>query len=192
LKHVTHQENAVTLDITYVDPAELRPAEYNPRTISDAALKRLATLLDTHGFVDPIIARRADRLIIGGHQRVRANAMRTTPDERVPVVFLDGISDPQAKALNVALNNAEAQGRYDDDRLADLLAEIGDEVDLAAATGFADEVLAELTGELPEMDDAATIPPSHQVVVECTDEDHQREIYERLTAEGLRCRLLML
>jgi ParB-like chromosome segregation protein Spo0J len=182
----------LTLDITYVDPAELRPADYNPRTISQAALERLAGLLETHGFVDPIIARRQDRLIIGGHQRLRANAMRATPDERVPVVFLDGISDAQAKALNVALNNAEAQGRYDDDRLAALLAEIGDEIDLAAATGFAAEALAELTDDLPEMDAMPEIPQSHQVVVECASEDHQREIYERLTAEGLRCRLLML
>jgi len=108
------------------------------------------------------------------------------------VVFLDGISDAQAKALNVALNNAEAQGRYDDDRLADLMAEIGDEIDLAAATGFAEQALADLTGELPTADAMPEIPPSHQVVVECTGEAHQRELYERLTAEGLRCRLLML
>ncbi len=182
----------MTLDITYVDPAELRPAAYNPRTISDAALRRLAALLETHGFVDPIIARRADRLVIGGHQRLRANAMRDRPDARVPVVFLDGISDAQAKALNVALNNAEAQGRYDDDRLAELLGEIGDEVDLSAATGFAAEALAELTGEPLELDAMDEIPPSYQVVVECTGEDHQRELYERLTGEGLRCRLLML
>ncbi|MFW6145725.1 MAG: ParB/RepB/Spo0J family partition protein [Planctomycetota bacterium] len=182
----------MTVDITYVDPAELRPADYNPRTISDAALGRLAGLLETHGFVDPIIARRADKLVIGGHQRLRANAMRAEPDERVPVVFLDGISDAEAKALNVALNNAEAQGRYDDDRLADLLAELSGEIDVAPATGFTEKALAELTGEMPELDDAPEIPPSYQVVVECTGEDHQRELYDRLTGEGLRCRLLML
>jgi hypothetical protein len=36
------------------------------------------------------------------------------------------------------------------------------------------------------------ISESYQVVVTCDDEAQQREVYERLTAEGRSCRLLML
>ena len=36
------------------------------------------------------------------------------------------------------------------------------------------------------------IPEIFQVVVDCEDESHQREIYEKLTADGLSCRLLNL
>lgn len=36
------------------------------------------------------------------------------------------------------------------------------------------------------------IPEIFQVVVECESEDHQREIYDKLTAEGHSCRLLNL
>jgi hypothetical protein len=32
----------------------------------------------------------------------------------------------------------------------------------------------------------------YHVVVQCTDESEQREVYERLTREGHRCRLVVL
>jgi ParB-like chromosome segregation protein Spo0J len=150
------------LTIEHVPPEQLRPAEYNPRQISKEALGALARLLDEHGFVDPVIARREDGLVIGGHQRLRANAMRHRPDSTVPVVFLEGISDDRAKALNVALNNPKAQGEYDRETLAVILAELGDsDMDLPAATGFAAADLARLASadeeDLP--DEPAPIGP---------------------------------
>lgn len=36
------------------------------------------------------------------------------------------------------------------------------------------------------------IPAIYQVVVECGDEQKQRAVYEQLTAEGFRCRLMLL
>jgi len=133
------------LTIELVKPAALQPAAYNPRKISDKALRALARLLDEHGFVDPVIARREDRLLIAGHQRLRANLLRHRPDELVPCIFLDGLSDARAKALNIALNNPAAQGEYDRQKLGSLLAEIDTgQLDLPAATGFAAEDLSEL------------------------------------------------
>ena len=38
----------------------------------------------------------------------------------------------------------------------------------------------------------ATIPALFQVVVHCRDEAEQRDVYEQMTAEGRKCRLLML
>jgi len=141
------KESKMELKIQYVSPESLVPAEYNPRKIEAPALKALARLMDAHGFVDPVIARRSDSLILGGHQRLKANALRRTPDELVPVVFLDRISDDRAKALNVALNNPQAQGHYDLEALAALLAEL----DLAGLkveelTGFEPEHVADLIG----------------------------------------------
>jgi hypothetical protein len=46
--------------------------------------------------------------------------------------------------------------------------------------------------------DSAAPPPSKQipalfqVLVQCRDEAEQRDVYERMTAEGRKCRLLML
>jgi len=145
--------------VQYVNPDTLNPAPYNPRTMSDDALGRLAKLLDSHGIVDPIIARRSDNLVIGGHQRLKANAMRKTPDAEVPVVFLE-VTDEQAKALNIALNNPHAQGEYDWPKVADILQDIdtGD-IDIPAVTGFSEEDLAGLVHGLDEFQPIDEEPP---------------------------------
>ena len=184
------------LRIEYVPPESLKAAAYNPRRMPAEALRRLAALLDRHGFVTPVIARRRDRLIIGGHQRIRANALRRKPDARVPVVFLDDVSDARAKALNVALNNAEAQGRFDLAKLADVLDGLGGcEPDLPVLTGFSEPEIAELLGTLngpaaPVLEEE--LAEVFQVVVEVPSEAEQRRVYDRMTREGYRCRLLML
>jgi len=139
------------VQIEFVKPGKLKPAPYNPRRIDEDNLRRLTALLDAHGFVDPIIARREDGLVIGGHQRLKANALRAEPDGVVPVIYLDGIDDANAKALNIALNNPHAMGEYDDVKLAELLVEIDcGELDLQAVTGFAEAEIAELITRLDE------------------------------------------
>ena len=40
--------------------------------------------------------------------------------------------------------------------------------------------------------DEVDVPESYQVVVECRDEAEQQAVYERLVAEGHRCKLRML
>ncbi len=70
------------INIEYVSPKSLRAAPYNPRRIDEESLRRLAKLLDSHGFVDPVIARKEDNLLIGGHQRLKANELREKPGGR--------------------------------------------------------------------------------------------------------------
>ena len=136
------------LEIEYVRPDSLNPAPYNPRTIRPRALRGLAALMDRHGFVDPVIARRSDRLILGGHQRLAANALRADPDALVPVVFLDGIDDDHAKALNVALNNPGVQGRFDLDKLAAVVGELSTAgLELPELTGLDPDEIADLTAD---------------------------------------------
>jgi hypothetical protein len=43
-------------------------------------------------------------------------------------------------------------------------------------------------GPPPEVD----VPEAFQVVIECRDEAQQQAVFQRLTAEGLKCRLLTL
>ena len=60
------------LTIEQVNPAALNPAAYNPRKMSDSARAALRRGIEAFGLVDPIIARRSDNLVIGGHQRLTA------------------------------------------------------------------------------------------------------------------------
>ena len=139
----------MNLSIEYVRPDALKAAPYNPRTIGKTALQALAGLLDSHGFVDPVIARRRDGLILGGHQRLRANTLRTKPARLVPVVFLEGIDDQRARALNVALNNPSAQGRFDTEKLSPLLVDLETTgLEVPRLTGFDADEVADLTAAL--------------------------------------------
>jgi len=74
----------------------------------------------------------------------------------------------------------------------------GDTVELAdipAVTGFdeidVENLLAQAGDvEVPEVD--IDLPEIFEVVVEASSESEQKELYDRMKQEGLRCRLLTL
>lgn len=126
------------LQIEYVDGRSLLPADYNPRLLKSSKRARLKESLRAHGFVDPAIARREDRLLIGGHQRIDV-WINDLGAELVPVVFLTGVSDAHAKALNVALNNPELMGEFDMLKLKEIITELDNLPDFnMSLTGFDD------------------------------------------------------
>ena len=67
----------------------------------------LAGSLEQFGFLQPVIARGSDRLVIGGHQRIEA--ARQLGWTEVPVIWWEG-SDQDARALNLALSRGLATG----------------------------------------------------------------------------------
>src|SRR5664279_6616729 len=91
----------------------------NPRRIGEDELDALERSLREFGFVQPVLARREDGIVIGGHQRlVAARRLGLT---QVPVTWLD-ISVEQARLLGLALN--KISGSFDDALLARLLADL--------------------------------------------------------------------
>jgi len=107
---------------------ELLPAAYNPRVMSAVERDKLIRSIETFGFVEPVVRRAEDGLVIGGHQRVTALSellrRRGMSEEdihayEVPDVRLTGLSDERAKLLNLALNRIS--GDWDHTRLAEVL-----------------------------------------------------------------------
>jgi len=128
------------LAIETVQIADLRPTLFNPRRIPDVELDSLTRSIQEFGLVDPIIARRKDGTVIGGHQRMLA--CRRLGIGAVPVVFLD-ISGDQAKVLNLALNRIG--GSWDQELLARLLSELEEVPDIdVSLAGFDDDEVAKL------------------------------------------------
>jgi DNA modification methylase len=121
-----------TLAIKEVPIASLHPDPANPRHISIEELEALTRSIKEFGLVDPILARRETRVVIGGHQRLLA--ARKLGLETVPVIFLD-LSEEKAHLLNIALN--KIGGEFDAELLGQLLASLGDtsELDLTLS-GF--------------------------------------------------------
>jgi len=135
---------APALQVTEVPIDDLRPDPANPRRISDAELEALTRSLKEYGFVQPVLARREDNTVIGGHQRLLA--ARRLGYEEVPAVLLP-ISLEQARLLNLALNRIS--GSWDEELLARLLADLNTATDLdLSLSGFDENELAKLLKSL--------------------------------------------
>ncbi|MBN1631219.1 MAG: DNA modification methylase [Thermoleophilia bacterium] len=128
------------LTIEMVSLSSLHPDPVNPRRISDSELEALTRSIKEFGVVDPVIARRETRVVIGGHQRLLA--ARKLGLGTVPAILLD-IDEDKARLLNVALN--KISGEFDEELLAQLLAGLADsaEVDLTLS-GFDDQEIDDL------------------------------------------------
>jgi hypothetical protein len=122
----------------------LRPDPANPRRIGDEELEALTRSLRQFGFVQPVLARRENGTVIGGHQRLVA--ARRLGLSTVPVSYLD-LSIEQARLLNLALN--KISGSWDDQLLARLLADLGasPNVDLSIS-GFGEDEIRDLLRSL--------------------------------------------
>ncbi len=131
---------ATRIEIEQVAIEDLRPDPANPRRISDTELESLTKSVQQFGMVDPVIARREDNIVIGGHQRLLA--ARRLGLNTVPVIFLD-ISKEKARLLNLALNRIS--GTWDDELLARLLADLDRTPDIdVSVAGFDDDQIRTL------------------------------------------------
>lgn len=129
--------------LEWVPIESLRPDPANPRQISERQLDDLTRSIGHHGLVLPILARREDRVVIGGHQRLVA--ARRLGQRTVPVILLD-ISVEEARLLNVALNRTG--GAFDDALLAQLLRELSASAVDVTLTGFAEDEVRQLLSGL--------------------------------------------
>jgi len=171
--------------------ADLVPADYNPRAITDESLAGLGASIHSFGMLEPIIWNKRTKRLVGGHQRLKAlEAMGETETDVVVV----SLSAAKEKAANIALNNPHIQGEFTD-ALQDILGEIQEgDLDL-----FGDLRLDYLLTPEEDSSDAAGdgdqtdlgFGIAHQILVTCKDEGDQGELLERLEKEGYECRPLM-
>src|ERR1035437_2622823 len=133
-----------TRNIEQVHIDELHPDPANPRRISDEELDALVRSIRQCGFVQPILARREDATVIGGHQRLLA--ARRLGFTTVPVIWLD-LSAEQSRLLGLALN--KISGSWDDALLARLIVDLGATPDLdLSLSGFGEDEIKDLLRSL--------------------------------------------
>jgi DNA modification methylase len=144
--------------------ADLLPASYNPRVISDEALAGLGESIGRFGLVQPVILNSRSGRIVGGHQRLKALQARGVEETDVVVVDLP---EAEEKALNLALNSQAISGEWTADALA-LVEEVANELpELSAALrmGDLDAALRDLFPEEPVVveEDEVPEPPDDPV-----------------------------
>jgi DNA modification methylase len=129
----------------WVDIADLHPWDANPRD-NAKAIAEVAKSIRRFGWGAPIVANKRDGEIIAGHTRYAA-AQKLKLD-RVPVRWLD-LDPADAHALALADNKVGEIATWDDATLGQVLRDLRDaDESLLADTGFSDEELARLMGEV--------------------------------------------
>lgn len=73
------------IEIVSID--KIRPADYNPRRISEEQIEKLKESLREIGFVIPVLVNRKNNVILAGHQRTRT--ARLIGIKEIPVMFVD-------------------------------------------------------------------------------------------------------
>jgi len=169
----------------------LRPHPKNWRTHPTNQRDALRGVLAEIGFAGALLTRElpdGSLQLIDGHLRAE-----TAPEMELPVLVLD-LDDAETDKLLAVHDPLAGMAEADADALAELLEQVETESEAVRAMldGMVNETGEPIGESADESPNEMDVPETYQVVVECCDENQQREVFERLTGEGFSCRLLML
>jgi len=181
---------------------ELKPADYNPRVISEARLKMLKKSLDEFGDLSGVVFNVETGQLVGGHQRLKHldpewKIVREKHSDKTGTVALGYIETPSGRLMyrevkwtsskeiqaNIAANNHG--GEFDKTALVRLFRKMDKKTD-ENLLGFRKDFF-----KLAEEEKAPQLKDGFEVVVECADEASLRSTYEKFQQEGYKCRILI-
>ena len=164
---------------------EVQRGSGNARKHGQRNLDTIAASLRRFGQQKPIVVDSHGVVRAGNDQLAAARALGWA---HIRVVRSD-LPPTELTAFAIADNRTAELAEWDVEILAGLLAnpELGE-------VGFTDEEMKRFAGNISEGPDESSgdIHETFEVVAECRDERQQKELYEKLTAEGYSCRLFTL
>jgi hypothetical protein len=170
-----------------VPARELLDNDGNPRRHPQAQRDALRGVLEQVGIAGALVAYHSERnggrlTLIDGHLR------RQDYNLDWPALILD-VSDAEADLLLATHDPLAALAEYDRPKLDALLQEV--RARSPAVVGMLKDLAGQTGAGKEGKDKPPVLPPEKfEVLVTCEDESHQREVYDRLNAEGLTCRVL--
>lgn len=162
----------------------------NPRK-NDHAVEQVASAIKRFGFRVPVLAK-SDGTIIDGHLRVKA--AKHLGMKEVPIVLCDDLSEADIKALRISINRMAELADWDSELLSVELDGLKAEGVGLEEVGFSNEDLEKILGDFSEpqepLDNGDNFSEQYAVTIICDDESHQKITYERLSSEGLKCKVV--
>lgn len=118
-------------EVVELNRSAIHLAKYNPRVITEEGRKALKRIIKKYGLVGGIVANKGTGLtLVSGHQRlsVMDELQKYDPktkenDYKLRVDVID-VDEKTEKELNIAMNNPNAQGTWDRDKLAEMIPHI--------------------------------------------------------------------
>lgn len=108
-------------EIVTVNRQAIKKAPYNPRVLDDTARKLLRKNIETNGLVEPLVWNKRTGNLVGGHQRIsQIDDLEGRDDYALTVSQVD-VDERQEQILNIALNNTNLQGQWDEERVGEII-----------------------------------------------------------------------
>jgi ParB-like chromosome segregation protein Spo0J len=162
-------EKVVKLQIQRIKAERLNPAAYNPRKDlrpGDKDYEKLKRSIEEFGCVELIVWNKRTGNVVSGHQRLKILLEYGHTEIDCVVVDLD---EQREKALNIALN--KIQGEWDENKLAEVMADLDAGAFDVSLTGF----------DAAEIDELLNKFYAKEAVQDDFDVDREKE---RIEAEG--------
>lgn len=162
-----------TLQVRTLPVSRIKPARYNPRirlTPTSPAYRKLRASLEKFGLVEPLVFNARSGRLVGGHARFRI--LKELGFKEIPVSVVR-LGRAEEKALNIVLNNQEAQGRYDPKKLAAVLRELKD-LGAMEDAGFGEATIRQLEFTPVTARDPAPVPDCVEIRLVVSEADYDR------------------
>jgi ParB-like chromosome segregation protein Spo0J len=175
--------------VELVDIALLKTDGQNPNRMSDKQHRALRQSIEKFGFIIPIITNK-DLLIADGEQRLQE--AKRLGMKQVQIVRLP-VEDVDRRVLRQVLN--KLKGEHDpklDAQEFQRIMDAGGEEDLRKLLAISDQNLKNTLKKLEDEEGSTVFRDTWEVVVECENEEQQKETYDKLVEQGFKCRVLTL
>lgn len=175
--------------------AELVPYVSNSRTHSPEQVDQIAASMREWGWTNPVMVDE-EGTVIAGHGRILA--AQKLGFEEVPVMVAAGWTEAQKRAYVIADNKLALNADWDFEILRNELAGLNDEFFDLTLIGYTEEELTTLLkeDELPtdsQGDDTdKELDEYYKIEIECENAEHQEDVFNELTKQGHKCKVLIL
>jgi disulfide oxidoreductase YuzD len=164
----------------------LKSDENNPNRTTLKQQEQIWSSLQKYGWTYPIVTNK-DGIYADGEQR--AQVCLNHGEFFAPVLRLP-VSDVDRRLLRQILN--KLKGKHNKELDAAEYARIMQQGEKDCLKALLESVGEKLPQELIEREFSVTIPATYEIIVECKDEAHQKQIFNKLKAEGYQLRILTL
>lgn len=168
------------MNIEQREIAAIKPYERNPRN-NDNAVKAVAKSIKQFGFKQPIVIDK-EGWIIAGHTRYKA--AKELGLEEVPVILADDLTPEQVRAYRLIDNKTGELSSWDLETLKFELENITN-IDMEEFGFIEIQDISDMFDESLKED---IKEKEFLVIITCQSKEEQKDICEKLEAEGLKVR----
>lgn len=174
------------------DPNILIPNPKNFRKHPKAQSQALSGALGQIGWIQQVIVNKTTGNLVDGHLRVEMAKQSNEPE--VPVLYVE-LTEAEERLALITLDPVAAMAETDKEKLEELMNSI--ETTNVDIMNFIEDLAIKEGIVIPESADknndlSDSVKQSFEVVIECSDETEQENIFNRFVNEGLKCRILTL